>query len=77
MPSRPWSSKPAHPPVAPSTPPPAAKAPEAPSADQHPEGQPELEPAASWGERFGTVGVVLLAVLAGVVAYSLSYLIKF
>ncbi len=77
VPSRPWSSKPAHPPVAPSTPPPAAKAPEAPSADQHPEGQPELEPAASWGERFGTVGVVLLAVLAGVVAYSLSYLIKF
>jgi hypothetical protein len=50
---------------------------EAPRADRHPERAPEALPQGSWGERIGTVGVILLAVLAGVVAYSLSFLVKF
>jgi hypothetical protein len=38
---------------------------------------PEPAPTDPWSQRLGTVGVVLLAVLAGVVAYSLSFLIRF
>jgi serine/threonine-protein kinase len=47
------------------------------AASKVPSRVPDVVPAEPWGERFGTVGVVLLAVLAGVVAYSLSFLIKF
>jgi serine/threonine-protein kinase len=61
---------------APVAPAPAAER-EVTAAFRAPTPAPEMVPAEPWSERFGTVGVVLLAVLAGVVAYSLSFLIKF
>jgi hypothetical protein len=57
---------------------PAAAEETAPTAPEHTSDfVPDGMPAEQWGQRFGTVGVILLAILAGVVAYSLSFLIKF
>jgi serine/threonine-protein kinase len=61
-------------------PPPAAHAPRAPAPaadDREPDTGPEAPAGQPRGRRFGTVAMVLLAVLAGVIAYSASFLIKF
>jgi serine/threonine protein kinase len=63
--------------------PPTPQLPTAPAPVEHPAAEqasampPGMVPADPWSQRMGTVGVVLLAVLAGIVAYSLSFLIKF
>jgi serine/threonine protein kinase len=73
LPGRPSVVPPAPPPQAPPVPAPV----EHPAAHQAPDVPSETAPADLLSQRLGTVGVVLLAVLAGIVAYSLSFLIKF
>ncbi len=78
--------RPAFQPRAPFAPPASAPAPEPqaapthaerPAVAQQPDVPAEMPAGEPWSQRMGTVGVVLLAVLAGVVAYSLSFLVKF